>query len=229
MLFASKNAKERLLHLGSRMQKLVSSSYLGELDALVWACKKTKAFWGTIPVVVRTDNQSLMEKWQSRSLYDSDIRTFFRWSWFGANEPGLEIEFMQGSENIEADLLSRPLLSKGQKDFPRLELVVHQFSVCHEIWEEHMRGNWGVCRTYQALQRTGYSATREMVKKVYDLCAVCAQFCHQRARAPLGPPFFSLESGHSMFGDIIVSCKRWGDVYSLSSGHRHPSGRRHAA
>ena len=61
MLFASRNGEEELLDMGSRRQKIVSSSYLGELDALVCACKRPKAFRGSIPVVVRTDNHALVK------------------------------------------------------------------------------------------------------------------------------------------------------------------------
>ena len=76
MLFASRNGEERLLDMGSRRQKIVSSSYLGELDALVWACKRTKAFRGSVPLIVRTDNHALVAKWRSHNLYDSDVRIF---------------------------------------------------------------------------------------------------------------------------------------------------------
>ena len=87
MLFASRDGEERLLDIGSRMQKSAVSSYLGELDALVWACKRTKASRGTMPVVVRTDSHALVEKWRSQSLYNSNIRVFRRWAWLVANEP----------------------------------------------------------------------------------------------------------------------------------------------
>lgn len=80
--------------MGSRKQKMVSSSYLGELNALVWAWKRTKAFRGAIYVVVRTDNYALVEKWKSHSIYDSDIRILCRWSWLATNEPELTIEFI---------------------------------------------------------------------------------------------------------------------------------------
>ena len=76
MLFASRNGEERLLDMGSRRQKIISSSYLGELDALVWACKRTKALRGSIPVVVQTNNHALVAKWRSHNLYDSDVRIF---------------------------------------------------------------------------------------------------------------------------------------------------------
>lgn len=46
MIFTSKNEKERLIDMGSKMQKFASSSYLGEFNALVWACKRTKASGG---------------------------------------------------------------------------------------------------------------------------------------------------------------------------------------
>ena len=42
--FALKGGEEHLLDIGRRIQKFTVSSYLGELDAHVWACKRTKAF-----------------------------------------------------------------------------------------------------------------------------------------------------------------------------------------
>ena len=44
MLFASKDGEERFLEIGSRIQKIAVSSYLGELDALMWVCRRTKGF-----------------------------------------------------------------------------------------------------------------------------------------------------------------------------------------
>ena len=42
-----------------------------------------------------------------------------------------------------------------------------------------------------------------MVKKVCRLFKVCAQYRHQRANAPFGHPVFSLEPGHTLFGDVV--------------------------
>lgn len=42
-----------------------------------------------------------------------------------------------------------------------------------------------------------------MIKKLCKLCEVCAQFCHRRANAPFGKSFFSVEPGHTVFGDVI--------------------------
>ena len=143
MLFASRNGEERLLYMGSRRQKIVSSSYLGELDALIWACKRTKAFRGSIPVVVRTDNQALVAKWRSHDLYDSDVRIFRRWSWLVSNEPELRIEFVPGTENAGADLLSRPESGLRREEAFGPIPVVNQISIWDETWEEHLKGHWG--------------------------------------------------------------------------------------
>ena len=203
MLFASRGGEERLLDLGSRMQKVAVSSYLGELDALVWACKRTKAFRGMLPVVVRTDNHALIEKWRSQSLYDSDIRVFRRWGWLVANEPDIRFEFVPGSENVGADLLSRPYTGRGVKDTLRPNPKVHQISAWNEIWEEHMKGHWGAKKVFLALRRRGSNVSWTMVKRVCKMCEICAQFRHRRANAPYGQPFFSLEPGHTVFGDVI--------------------------
>ena len=112
--------------MGSRIQKMASSSYLGELDVLIWACGRTKALRGANPAVVRTDNHALVERWQSPSLYDSDVRIFRQWSWLVAHEPELTIEFMPGSENTGAELLSKLIDGRGQEDSTRPIPVVQQ-------------------------------------------------------------------------------------------------------
>ena len=211
MLFALRNREERLLDMRSQRQKKVSSSYLGELNALVWACKTTKAFRGSIPVVVRTDNHALVEKWRSPSLYDSNVRIFRCWSWLVANEPELTIEFIPRAENPGTDLLSRPTSGHREKDTSGPNPMVNQTSVWDEIWEEHLKRHWGVFKTYHALKKKGSNATRKMVKEVCDTCEVCAQFRNQCSRAPYGQPFFSFDPGHTMFGDVIRPLPRGKD------------------
>lgn len=117
MLFASKLGKETLLDLGSRDRNYAISSYLVELDALMWVCKRTKPFRDEIPLLVLTDGHALLEKWLSRSLYGSDVRIFRRWGWWLANEHEISFEFVPGSENTGTDLLSRPA-GKGLMDVP---------------------------------------------------------------------------------------------------------------
>lgn len=49
MLFGCRGKEQSLLDIGSRTHGLDTSSYLGQLDAIVWACKGTKAYWGSGP------------------------------------------------------------------------------------------------------------------------------------------------------------------------------------
>ena len=122
MLFARRDGEDHLVDIGSRAHGLQSSSYLGELDAVVWACKRTKAFRGSIPLIIRTDSNSLYSKVQSGSFYDADVRVFRRWAWLLANEPGFRIEFVPGTENSGADLLSRPVEKTKPKKVQVLNL-----------------------------------------------------------------------------------------------------------
>ena len=89
------------------------SSYLGELTALKWACKATKVFRGNIRTIIRTDNKGLVEKWEKGKWGDNDVRVFRRWAWFLANEGDSMVEYVPGSENKGADLMSRPDIKVG--------------------------------------------------------------------------------------------------------------------
>ena len=109
MLFARRGGEERLVDIGSKKHGQVTSSYLGELDAIKWACEKTKAFRGSAQLLIRTDSQSVCSKAKDGTFYDSDLRAYKRWAWLAANEPGFRLQFTPGSENTGADMLSRPV------------------------------------------------------------------------------------------------------------------------
>ena len=109
LLFAQDNqGKMHLMDIGSKVGMKAASSYLGELDTIVWACKRTKAFRGDVPLLIRTDCHGILDKSHAKEFYDGDMRSFRRWSWMISNEPGFVIEFCPGSENCGADLISRP-------------------------------------------------------------------------------------------------------------------------
>lgn len=91
-----------------------------------------------------------------------------------ANEPESTIKFKPRTENAGSDLLSRPISGQRKEDTSRPSPMVNQISVWDEIWEEHLKGHWGVFKTFQALKRKGSRATRKMVKEFCDICEVCA-------------------------------------------------------
>ena len=107
MLFVVQRQDGKLVDRGSRVQPKGDSSYLGELDAMKWACQRTKAYRGSLPLIIRADSHSLYDKYKSGRVYDSNIRVYHRWSWFIAIEPGFHIQFIPGAENRGAHPLSR--------------------------------------------------------------------------------------------------------------------------
>ena len=112
MLFAIlSDGRKCLVDLGSKAGVHGASSYLGELTAIVWACKQTKAYRGSIPLTIFSDNHGIYDKERKRILVDDDYRSFRRWGWLLANEPGFSLTFLPGEKNRGADFLSR----KGKK------------------------------------------------------------------------------------------------------------------
>ena len=80
MLYARKGNEIRLVDIGSRVVRHHMSSYLGELDAMKWACSRTKAFRGSVPLRIKTNNQGLITRAQSGSIYDLHVRAYSNWA-----------------------------------------------------------------------------------------------------------------------------------------------------
>ena len=133
MLFACFEGEEKLFDLGSRSRLLATSSYLGELDAIIWACKRTKAFKASVPLVICTNNYSLHSKAKSRNFDDADVRAFRRWVWLLANEPDFNVEFVLGKTNIGADLLSRLVENPPSRTVTTINVSQE---VAQQIWSE---------------------------------------------------------------------------------------------
>ena len=222
MLFACRGNEERLVDIGSRVSPKGASSYLGELDSMIWACQRTKAYRGSIPLIIKTDGHSLIDKAKSGNIYDKDIRIVRRWGWLLANEPGFQIQFIPGSENRGADLLSRPVKSNGEcsqdfltvpgqsvkDDAPLVSNSVQNQSdddwvLRRIVWKEHLRAHWGPWKVYHALRDRGLTITFDLVRHVCSTCDVCAMFRDRRRRLHWGQPPFSLEPGHTVYADVV--------------------------
>ena len=80
MLFAKcLDDEKHLVDIGSKVGMKAASSYLGELDTIVWACRKTKAFRGSILLLIRFDNHGVVNKSKAYNVHNNDIRSFRRW------------------------------------------------------------------------------------------------------------------------------------------------------
>ena len=62
-------------------------------------------------MTIRTDHQTLAERWTTQEIISDDVRIFRRWDWLLANEPNLKMEFLPSVQNSGVDLLTRPLIS----------------------------------------------------------------------------------------------------------------------
>ena len=77
LLFAKdKSGELHLLDVSSKVGMKAASSYLGELDTIVWACKRTKAYRGAVLILIRIGNHGILDKSKSSEFYDGDIRSF---------------------------------------------------------------------------------------------------------------------------------------------------------
>lgn len=132
--------KEALVDLGSKTNAKILSSYLGELDTVIWACKKTKALRGTVPLTIPIDRHSIFDKYKAKIWVDDDVQSFRRWSSLIANEPGFELKFCPGSENIRVDLLSRP----DRTGLKSTHMVITKFGIEKVIDSENQK-NSKVC------------------------------------------------------------------------------------
>lgn len=100
MLFVKKIGEEHLVDLGSRAHKHVTSSYLGELESIVWAWKRTKALQGSVPLTIRTDSHNVIDKIKSGKIYDLNIRAFKRWRWLVQSWPPGSVNSRRGLPSI---------------------------------------------------------------------------------------------------------------------------------
>ena len=233
LLYACQGDEVRLVDLGSRAHGLNVSSYLGELDAIVWASKRTKAYRGSAPLIIQTDSHSILSKGKSDQLYQTDVRAFRRWSWLLATEPGFEIRFVPGSENTGSDLLSRPSQKCDERSnhdaecqVPRIHKVLVDGLPCaicstyvktnvlrkdedlqQEVWSEHLKSHWGPYKVYWALRRRGVAATWKMVRKVCHECEICAKFRVRVPHVKWGQPPISLMPGHTLYADVVGPLK----------------------
>ena len=211
MLFGCRDGEQRLLDIGSKAHGLVTSSNLGGLDAIVWACKRTKAYRAAVPLVIRTYSRSLYPKAKSGNFYDPDVRAFRRWAWLVANEPGFRIKFVHGAENLGADLLSRPVCKKGdirkeESDTCGVIQVPEQVSLealARLVWDEHLKAHWGAFRIYHALRRQGIPASWKFVKVICATCEICAKFRRQMKRREWSQPPYSTIPEHTLYLDVV--------------------------
>ena len=233
MLFAIlSNGQKCLVDIGSKTN-VYGSSYLGELKGIVWACRQTKAYRGSIPLTIISDANGIHDKERKRILVDDDCRSFRRWAWLMANEPGFELTFLPGEKNMGADLLSRKdkkiqalkhktLLIDNEKWAPgRGEFFVKEQAselqpACgmirkrmskremkRKIWEEHKVAHLGPWKVWKALKRQDYHVPLKLVRSELKFCQICAKYRDEYPRGKWRSLLYSENPGEIVYADVI--------------------------
>lgn len=98
---------KRLLDIGSHTLPMTASSFLGELDGIVCALKKTRRLRGNAHTTVFSDNRAVVDKLKTGAAVSDDVRVCRRLEYVLHNESATEYCFLPGTENTGADGLSR--------------------------------------------------------------------------------------------------------------------------
>eukprot|EP00210_Caulerpa_lentillifera_P009663 g9219.t1 len=205
LLYAVAQGGKFLCDMGSKKIPEASSSFLGELRALVWSCKSTKAFRGDSDLVIRTDNNAVAVALDGSGSVSEDKRVVRLLAWLLSNE-GYVVEYLPGEANRGADLLSRPPRKRQ-----RTRAGVNALECLTNEQEERIRmaheGHFDAVRTYANLKRQGevWRGAKEHVKKYVMECPQC----RSHARLPRSPSFKTWSvpfPNHTLFLDF---CGPW--------------------
>lgn len=206
LLFFQRNGRLFMCDLGSKTMPETTSSFVGEMKALVWACKTTKALRGDVPLTIHTDNQAVAKVLNGRRLPSMDRRVSRLWGWLLANER-YSVEFTPGSTNIGADLLSRPVLNQERRQ-SRASTEAAAVNVLTSEQEDRIQqahsGHFGWYRTWQNLCRQPEGPWRGSKKDVRDFVSRCLP-CRNFGRCVKSPPFSYWRSrfpNHTLFADF---------------------------
>lgn len=197
VLFAS-SAPAVPLWLGSRRStqwKCQTSSFLGELDAIVWAVKQTTFITQGQKLIVFTDSQSSWKKLQNSEswIHEDDGRVLRLLGFLLGNfvlGDDLEFRFIPRDENKFADLLSKwPRdqgdVKNGTKRRKRIQIRALR-SISRHTWQRAHRGHFGVRKTFENLRLMGFQTTIQEVRKRLQCCRPCQMFRRLAPSDPLG-------------------------------------------
>ena len=172
LLWAKGSHHEHLVDLGSKSVPETTSSFLGELKAIVWACQTTKPLRGDLPLLIRTDNQAVAEQLATTTPSLKDKRVMRLLGWLLGNE-NFTVEFVPGAENRGADLLSRPRKGKGVAKVFQTETGPTRNQL-EQIKKAH-RGHFNWQTTLRNLKSAGadWPGMRAQVRRFVQDCRQC--------------------------------------------------------
>jgi len=188
MLFgiSMSSGAKKLLDIGSHSLPMTTSSFLGELNGIITALKKTRRLRGSIPTVVLSDNCGVIEKLKTGVATSDDVRVCRRLEYILHNEANAEFRFLPGTENAGADALSR-LRARIQKikqvnaieqsERPSYTDIQRRLSHAHF-------GHWSVETTLQnaKMEFGGWPGMHKDAVEYVQQCPECAFSGHPQIR-----------------------------------------------
>ena len=201
MLFAEGEDGDHLCDLGSKRIVEHTSSFLGELKALTWACRDTKAFRGSTPLLIRTDNLTLAQKLDKGGCGIDDKRASRLFGWLLGNED-YQVEFIPGAANTGADLLSRPRRTRAAQQWESLNALTAEQE--HKVAQAHA-GHWNWKRTLANLKNREGQVWPNAAADVRDYVNACPR-CRLYGKArtwPVWQAWACEEHNEYVFADFI--------------------------
>ena len=130
MLFAKcEDGRRHLVDNGSKVAMKAGSSYLGELDTIVWACKRRRVYRGRLPLTIRSHDYGVVDESRASEVYDQNIRSFRRWSW--SISRGLSWNFSRVPRTMGLTFSVGQLSSRRKMDFGFRELL---WKIMEKYW-----------------------------------------------------------------------------------------------
>lgn len=190
---------DRLVWLGSRRNsfwKRKVSSFLGEVDAIVWALKESLWLVRGCSVLIRTDSDSGQKRLNDSASWvkEKDGRVLRLLGWLVSNfaiGTQLTFEFIPGKDNVIADQLSRwRHYKENAEQEDALNDEVAEINVQENLTEDHWaighQGHYGLRKTWQRLLRHGIHVPYQQVVERWRRCLACQAFRRRYPSDPLG-------------------------------------------
>ena len=197
LLYAGHRSERRIIATNSRaIRGFPVSSFLGELDAIVWCLQDTLPLTVGCPVHVYTDSLSALQRLRAHDVWHksrTDLRIGRRLGWLWENFPldtRLFLHFLPSSDNFLADCLSRwpTLAQRKEVDLNAIRGGDQYNERLRRISKAH-EGHWGTRKTILNLKRDGGPCWKGMeseVRNFVENCRKCQMWGPPQHRTSLG-------------------------------------------
>ena len=218
----------RLVYLGSRRNKFWSrhvSSFLGEVDAIVWSLRESLWIIRGSRIIVRTDSESGQKKLNNPASWvtESDARVLRLLGWLLGNfavGTQLTFEHISGKDNVIADQLSRWQHYKVEEETLPDQYGIEEIYTMSEteaigLTEDKRRRLGSCCGDRVGAPHIG--ATSEA-----QTCTVEAKILHNTRQQTDCTPVYPTPRYRTInLINVTYKCYKYPQMYKTMSKHRN--------